>query len=244
MKEFVIKGITISFLTEEEISEFVFRGLLDKKKFFMIFADSRVLYNIIYNREYRKLLENKIVIPSSKVFSFVSGLLFGVKDVKIVKESSTIFKIIRNISDYYYRLAVVSGSEKETLRFKNNLKLNFPEMKLNMIGFNKIFGKYKHKEKIEILKKFEPNLAIFDTVSLNFVGFIEKNKDLFAKTSVIMSGRGVKIISGVRHTFRDSLNMLKCAFSYVFISFWVLKEKFLMLFSEKRRLLYAKSYRV
>ncbi len=245
MKEFIIKKIKFSCLHDEEVSELVFRKLLDKDKFFIIFADAKVLFNIIYIDEYRKLVSGKMIVPSSKLFGFVTRLLFGVNDISIVKESSTLFKVIKNISDYYYRIAVVASNEKMASKFKNNLKLSFPEMKLNIVGLSRILSKHKHKERIEMLKKLKPNLVIFDTVSFKFVKFINKNdKELFQEYSVIMSSRGVELISGVRNVVDNVIEVTKRFLSWVFVALWVLKEKVLMIFNEKKREEYAKSCRV
>jgi len=244
MKEFIIKEILILCFSEEEISELAFRKLLDKDRFFIIFADAKVLFNLIYSDEYRKLVSGKLIIPSSKIFGFVAKLLFGVSDVSVAKESSTIFKVIKNISDYYYRVAVIASSDKMASKFKNNLKLSFPEMKLNIMGLSKILSKHKHKERIEMLKKLEPNLIIFDTASFKFIRFINKNKELFEDASIIMSSRGVELISGVRNILGSIIEATKRFFSWVFVVLWVLKEKILMIFSKKKREKYAKGYRV
>ncbi|MCX8028398.1 MAG: hypothetical protein N2712_00165 [Brevinematales bacterium] len=221
----------VSFLTEEEISEMVFRKLLDKKNFTLLLLDTNLLYSFIFDNDFNKSLpENTIIVPSTKFSKFIVSRLLNSKPTAIIREPSTVFKLIRSISDYHYRILIIERNEKIVLKFKKNIKSSLRDSSLNIIGIYNIFGYKNRSEKMETMRKILPDLTIVGTSIVKFVKFLKKDSDtygdkkLLKESSIIFSSRGVKGIAGVGGILQvlvDLRNFLKS----IPIFLWLLKEE-------------------
>lgn len=198
MGNFRLEDINIHFLKEEDISEMVFKKLIDKENFSILFLDTRLFCRIVFDKEFRNSLpKDTILVPSSKIVAFILIKLLKLKSGNTIRESSCIFKTLKSISDYPYRILVIESTDKIVSRFKKNIMATLRGASFNIVGiYSVFFGKGK-QQKIETVKKIEPDIAIVGDNIVRFVKLISKNKDMLKNASFIFSMNGIKVIAGV-----------------------------------------------
>lgn len=198
MEKFSLQNSNIKFLSDDEISEMVFKKLIDRDKFSLLFLDIRMFCRFLFDKDFRTYLpSNTILVPSSRVVSFVLVKVLKLKSGEYLKESSCIFKTLRAISDYPYRILVVESSDKVVSRFKKNIMASLRDASFNIIGIYSIFYGKSKLQKIETIKKIEPDIAIVGDNVVKFIKLMSRNKDMLRNASFIFSLNGVKVIAGV-----------------------------------------------
>lgn len=219
----------IKFLSEEEISEIVFRKLLDREKFSILFVNTKVLYHLILDREFRSVIpSNTLFIPSSRFVSFVVSNLAKLKENTPVRESSAIFRMLKAISDYHYRVLLVGRSGKVVSKFKKHISSSIRDSSFNLVGIFGILSKRTRQQKMETMKKMEPDITIVGGNIVKLLKLMRKNgfSDNF---SLVLASEGVGVIAGVDGVgglFRRIEVLLKG----VIVLLWFIKEKFVSLF--------------
>lgn len=229
--------LNIKYLKEDEISEVIFRKLLDKQKFSIMFLDTNLMYHLLVDKEFIKSLpQDIIIIPSSKFVSFIISNLINSNNTHNtlpVRESSTLFKGLRNISDYNYRILVIERNDRIASRFKKHIISSIRDSDLNIIGIYNIFSPRMRNQKIETIRKIEPDVTIVGSNIVRLVKLLHKDKKILNQSSLIFSNNGVKIIAGfssILEAFRLPLKFLQSTF----ILLWFVKEKIVLLFRGKR----------
>lgn len=230
----ILQTLNIKYLKEEEISELIFRKLLDKQRFSIIFLDANLMYRLLVDREFFKSLpQDGIIIPSSKFVSFIISNLINTDTIQPVRESSTLFKSLRSISDYNYRILVVEKNEKIASRFKKHITSSIRDSDLNIIGIYNVFSNRMKNQKIETIRKIEPDITIVGSDIVRFAKLLSKDKKLLNRSSIIFSNSGVKIIAGFSSIFEVFRTVLKLLQSFVII-LWFVKEKIVLLFRGRK----------
>ncbi|MFN4244877.1 MAG: hypothetical protein ACK4F9_01835 [Brevinematia bacterium] len=228
----ILNTLNIKFMNDEEISETVLRKLINKEKFLFIFLNIEIFYKILTDKEFKNSLKDFTIIVSSKFVGFIISKLEHLRNYHITKESSCIFRILKSISDYHYRIFVIEKSSKVVSRFKKNIYSSINSSSLNIIGTYNTWNKKNRMQKIETLKKMEPDITIVGSDITKFIKIFKKDEKLLKNFSFIFSNSGLKVISGVS---RNSLTRsVKTFFEAVIIFFWFLLQKI----SEIRRKLW------
>ena len=80
MKKNILDTLNIQIISEEEISEIVFRKLINKEKFLFLFTNTSVFYHILTDKEFRNNLNEVTLIISSKFLNFVISKLKNTKN--------------------------------------------------------------------------------------------------------------------------------------------------------------------
>ncbi|MEN2998332.1 MAG: WecB/TagA/CpsF family glycosyltransferase [Brevinematia bacterium] len=234
MKKTNFWSADIRFLSEEEISEKVFKNLLTKEKFSILFLEPNTMYHLLFDREFQNaLLPHTIFVPSSKFIASLVGNLKESNNVTYVKESSAIFRSLRHISDYHYRILLIDSSDKIVSRFKKNINSSIRGSSLNIIGIHNIYTKKHKNQKIETIRKIEPDIAIVGDNVIKFIKLIHKDRELLKNSSLIFSNSGVKIIAGsfgIKTIFSKAKRFLES----VMIFLWFLKERILITLRGKK----------
>lgn len=220
-----IEDLNLRFLQEDEIAEMVFRNLIDKKKFSILFLNTRLFCRILFDREFRVALpKDTILVPSSKIVAFVLEKLLKLKNRNSIKESSCIFKTLKLISDYPYRILVVESTDKIVARFKKHVMSTLRDASFNIVGIYSIFFGRDRKQKIETVRKIEPDIALVGDNIVKFVKLVAKNKDMLKESSFVFSLNGMKVIAGVGGIRRALSKIIAFFESFVILGWFVSKS--------------------
>ncbi|MGC8766211.1 MAG: WecB/TagA/CpsF family glycosyltransferase [Brevinematia bacterium] len=220
-----IYDIELSQITEEELSEIALLRLIEKKRFSVVFVNTNIFFRLIFDKNFRKVLkEYELILPSS---GFISGILSNLLEVNFlkIKESSCIFRILRKISDYNYRILIVGKDEKMVSKFKKNILSSMHFSLANIIGIYNIYDKRETSKKLETIRKLEPDIIVFGDKITKHLKFFGKNPDIVKKSSLIFSNSGVKVISGTGFETVKVLNFFTNIFQGSVILLWFLFKK-------------------
>lgn len=230
MEQVNIKGVKISLLSEEEIAEKVLKNLIDKSKFYLLFINTNVFFHILFDKEFREIIKKyDFLIIASNFIKFIISKIKKININHTIRESSTLFKILKNISDYYYRILVVDKSKKTVTKFKKHINLTFQNMESNLICLYDIFDNKGKKERIKTITKLEPDIVIFSNRIIKTSKFLNSNKSLLKNSSIIFSSKGVKIIAGLFNIFSKIIELIKTFLQSILIIIWFFKEEILQL---------------
>lgn len=225
MKRSITSNLDIKFISEEEISEIIFKKLLDEETFCFVFLNTNVLFRLIFDEEFRKSFpQNTIFVPSSKFVGFIISNLIDHKSHSTIRESSCIFKVLKTISDYHYRVLVVEKSDSIVSKFKKNFRSSLRDSSLNIIGIYNIFGRRVKDKKIETMRKIEPDITIVGRNIPKVVKLLAKDKKLLKDSSFVFSSDGIRVIAGVGG-FELFLEKIKMFFESIIIVLWFLFKK-------------------
>lgn len=228
-----VLDIAFSNVTEEELSETVLLRLVQKEKLSIVFVNTKMFFHLIFNGNFRKIVgKYEFIVPSSGFISFILSKLTGT-DFHKVKESSCLFRIVRKISDYNYRILLIGKNEKMVTKFKKNISSSIPSLLANIVGIYDIYNKKTSNKKLEAIRKIEPDIIIFGDRVIKHLKFFHKKREIILSSSLIFSSNGAKVISGIGFEREKILNFFTNLFEGFIIVLWFAYKK-LSKFIEKR----------
>ena len=118
---------------------------------------------------------------------------------------------------------MIEKSNRIVSRFKKNINSSIRGSSLNIIGTYNTWNQKNRAQKIETLKKIEPDITIIGNNVVKFIKMLKKDNKTFNSSSFIFSTEGLKVIAGTRR--KDFFGILKLVFETGVILFWFLFQK-------------------